>query len=385
MTYDVGDYEAALQEALRVADVDALRAEQARRIEAGEEKLLGIGVSTYVEITGFGGKELGSVRIEPDGSATVMSGTSAHGQGHATSFAMIVADRLGIPIEQIRYVQSDTRVVPTGGGTGGSRSLQLGGSAVAAAAAAVRDQARELAAQLLEAAPEDLELTDAGFTVSGVPGAVVDWPAAGGRRRGARHPAARPARRAPGRRDVPVRRARVGRRGRHRDRPGGAAAARRRRRLRPDPQPGHRRGAAARRDRAGHLSGPVGAVPLLRGRPAAHLDVRRLPDADRGRHDLVRDLQHRDPDPSQRARRQGHRRVRDDRLHSGGPERRGRRAAPPRRPPRRHPVHARARVAGRPGRPGRHPARPVARASGGLRHPRGSDRRGSTEAWRSRT
>ena len=113
-TYDVGDYEAALQEALRVADVDALRAEQSRRIEAGEEKLLGIGVSTYVEITGFGGKELGSVRIERDGSATVMSGTSAHGQGHATSFAMIVADRLGIPIERIRYVQSDTRVVPTG-------------------------------------------------------------------------------------------------------------------------------------------------------------------------------------------------------------------------------------------------------------------------------
>ncbi len=174
--YDVGDYEAALQEALRVADVDALRAEQARRIEAGEEQLLGIGVSTYVEITGFGGKELGSVRIEPDGSATVMSGTSAHGQGHATSFAMIVADRLGIPIERIRYVQSDTRVVPKGGGTGGSRSLQLGGSAVAAAATAVADQARALAAELLEAAPEDLELTDAGFTVSGVPGAVVDWP-----------------------------------------------------------------------------------------------------------------------------------------------------------------------------------------------------------------
>ncbi len=175
-TYDVGDYEAALQEALRVADVDALRAEQSRRIEAGEEKLLGIGISTYVEITGFGGKELGSVRIEQDGSATVMSGTSAHGQGHATSFAMIVADRLGIPIDRIRYVQSDTRAVPTGGGTGGSRSLQLGGSAVAAAASAVGDQARALAAELLEAAPEDLELTDAGFTVSGVPGAEVDWP-----------------------------------------------------------------------------------------------------------------------------------------------------------------------------------------------------------------
>jgi carbon-monoxide dehydrogenase large subunit len=175
-TYDVGDYQAALEEALRVADVDALRAEQARRIAAGEEKLLGIGVSTYVEITGFGGKELGSVRIEADGSATVMSGTSAHGQGHATSFAMIVADRLGIPIEQIRYVQSDTGLVPTGGGTGGSRSLQLGGSAVAAAASAVRDQARALAAELLEAAPDDLDLTDTGFTVSGVPGTAVGWP-----------------------------------------------------------------------------------------------------------------------------------------------------------------------------------------------------------------
>jgi len=175
-TYDVGDYQKALDEALRIADVDALRAEQARRIAAGEERLLGIGVSAYVEITGFGGMELGSVRIEPDGSATVMSGTSAHGQGHATSFAMIVADRLGIPVERIRYVQSDTRVVPTGGGTGGSRSLQLGGSAVAAAAAAVRDQARALAAELLEAAPEDLELTDEGFTVTGVPGTAVDWP-----------------------------------------------------------------------------------------------------------------------------------------------------------------------------------------------------------------
>ncbi|HRK48318.1 MAG TPA: xanthine dehydrogenase family protein molybdopterin-binding subunit, partial [Nocardioides sp.] len=132
MIYDVGDYQLALDEALRMADVAALRAEQARRIEAGEEKLLGIGISVYVEITGFGGSELGDVRIEADGSATVMSGTSAHGQGHATAFAMIVQDRLGIPMDKIRYVQSDTRLVRSGGGTGGSRSLQLGGSAVAA-------------------------------------------------------------------------------------------------------------------------------------------------------------------------------------------------------------------------------------------------------------
>ncbi|MXG88730.1 xanthine dehydrogenase family protein molybdopterin-binding subunit [Nocardioides flavescens] len=177
LTYDVGDYAGALDEALRVADVDALRAEQRRRIEAGEEVLLGIGVSTYVEITGFGGQELGVVRIDDDGGATVMAGTSSHGQGHATSFSMIVADRLGIPLEQVRYVQSDTREVERGGGTGGSRSLQLGGSAVAAAASAVRDRARELAAELLEAAPDDVEVGDGGFAVRGVPAAPVGWDA----------------------------------------------------------------------------------------------------------------------------------------------------------------------------------------------------------------
>ena len=92
----------ALEEALRVADVDGARAEQQRRREAGDARLLGIGVSTYVEITGFGGSEFGSVRDQRrTGSATVMSGTSAHGQGHATSFAMIVADRLGIPMDRI--------------------------------------------------------------------------------------------------------------------------------------------------------------------------------------------------------------------------------------------------------------------------------------------
>jgi carbon-monoxide dehydrogenase large subunit len=175
MRYDVGDYETALSEALRVAEVDELRAEQRRRREAGEPRQIGIGVSTYVEITGFGGTELGSVVIDADGGATVMSGTSAHGQGHATSFAMIVADRLGIPIEKIRYVQSDTAKVRSGGGTGGSRSLQLGGSAVAAAATAVRAQAVELAANMLEAAPEDIEVTDDGLRVSGVASATLGW------------------------------------------------------------------------------------------------------------------------------------------------------------------------------------------------------------------
>jgi carbon-monoxide dehydrogenase large subunit len=175
LRYDSGNYDLALTEALRIADIDTLRAEQRRRRDAGEVRQLGIGISTYVEITGFGGTELGSVRIEPDGSAVVMSGTSAHGQGHATSFAMIVADRLGVPMESISYLQSDTAVVPTGGGTGGSRSLQLGGSAVAAAALAVREQAVALAADLLEANSDDIEVSEDGVRVAGVPTPGYSW------------------------------------------------------------------------------------------------------------------------------------------------------------------------------------------------------------------
>lgn len=175
LTYDSGDYELAMTEALRVVDIDALRLEQRRRREAGEARQLGIGVSSYVEITGFGGTELGSVRIEPDGSVTVMSGTSAHGQGHATSFAMLVSDRLGVPMTSIHYVQSDTAAVRSGGGTGGSRSLQLGGSAVVAAARAVREQAVALAAELLEASPDDIEVSEEGLRVAGVPEPVCSW------------------------------------------------------------------------------------------------------------------------------------------------------------------------------------------------------------------
>jgi carbon-monoxide dehydrogenase large subunit len=173
--YDVGDFDLPLREALRIADVDALRAEQRRRREAGETRLLGIGIATYVEITGFAGTEFGSVTVHADGSATVSAGTSAHGQGHATSFAMIVSDRLGIPMERISFVQSDTARVRSGGGTGGSRSLQLGGSAVGRAADKVRERAREVAAGLLEASTGDIELVDDGFAVRGVPGASVSW------------------------------------------------------------------------------------------------------------------------------------------------------------------------------------------------------------------
>ncbi|MGH9001452.1 MAG: xanthine dehydrogenase family protein molybdopterin-binding subunit, partial [Acidimicrobiia bacterium] len=160
-TYDSGGYTDALDQAVRLAGYEELRAEQARRREAGERHQLGIGVSTYVEVTaGGGGSEWGSVEVHDDGSATVKAGTSAHGQGHATAFSMLVADRLGIPMAQIRFVQSDTAVVPRGGGTGGSRSLQVGGSAVLGAAEAVLERARRLAADQLEADPGDIVAAD---------------------------------------------------------------------------------------------------------------------------------------------------------------------------------------------------------------------------------
>jgi carbon-monoxide dehydrogenase large subunit len=176
MTYDVGDYDAALTEALRIADYDALLAEQAERRARGDRRLLGIGLATYVEITAQGGSEFGEVEVHSDGRVTVKAGTSAHGQGHATAYSQIVAGELGIPIERITFVQSDTALVPRGNGTGGSRSLQLGGSAVLGAVHSVLDQARHVAAGLLEAAPEDIVVTaDGGLAVAGVPARSRSW------------------------------------------------------------------------------------------------------------------------------------------------------------------------------------------------------------------
>ncbi|GAA3227425.1 xanthine dehydrogenase family protein molybdopterin-binding subunit [Pseudonocardia petroleophila] len=175
--YDVGDYDLPLREALRLVDVDKVREEQAARRESGDPVQIGIGVCVYVEITaGGGGSEFGSVTIHADGTATISAGTSGHGQGHPTAFAMLASDRLGIPMEKFTFVQSDTALVPRGSGTGGSRSLQLGGNAVVVAADDVLVQARRRAAALLEAAEDDVELTEDGeFGVAGVPSATVTW------------------------------------------------------------------------------------------------------------------------------------------------------------------------------------------------------------------
>ncbi len=175
--YDVGDYELALDKALEMSGYEELRKEQSERLKSGSRKLLGIGISSYVEITAGGsGSEYGSVRIEHDGSATLRVGTSSHGQGHATSFAMIVSEKLGIAIDKIKLVQSDTDLVPRGSGTGGSRSLQIGGSAIAGAADLVLETAKELAAKHLEASVDDIVVSDlGGLQVAGVPTSRLEW------------------------------------------------------------------------------------------------------------------------------------------------------------------------------------------------------------------
>jgi aerobic carbon-monoxide dehydrogenase large subunit len=175
--YDVGEYAKALDEAVRVAGYDELRREQTARRDRGDVRQLGVGVSAYVEVTAGGlFEEYGAVEVHEDGTVTATVGTSAHGQGHETAFAMIVAELLGVPMESVRIVQSDTALVPRGTGTMGSRSLQIGGSAVHKAGEQVLEKARQLAAHLLEAGVDDIVLHDgAKVGVAGVPATALSW------------------------------------------------------------------------------------------------------------------------------------------------------------------------------------------------------------------
>ncbi len=159
-TYDSGDYVGALDRALGAAGYDELRSEQARRRAAGDVVQLGIGVSTYVEITAgpVAGRENGSVQVRPDGTVRVLTGSSAHGQGHHTAFAMLVAEATGIDMGAIEVVHGDTALIPRGVGTFGSRSLQLGGAAVHEATGLAVDAGRAVAADLLGVDATEVEL-----------------------------------------------------------------------------------------------------------------------------------------------------------------------------------------------------------------------------------
>lgn len=177
-TYDSGRYLHTLETAAELANYESLRREQAERRARGDRNQLGIGIASYVEITAGGSsEEYAAVTVHPDGSATIAAGTAAHGQGHATSYAMIVSAATGIPIDRISHIDGDTDLLPRGGGTGGSRSLQLGGSAVVGARDALIDRARSIAAQQLEADVADvvIDVNNGTFHVAGVPATVLSW------------------------------------------------------------------------------------------------------------------------------------------------------------------------------------------------------------------
>jgi carbon-monoxide dehydrogenase large subunit len=181
--YDTGNYEGALDKALEIADYKGLRAEQARRRASGNGKLMGIGISSYIEICGFGPKgsapvglyESARMRIEQSGTVMVYTGSSPHGQGEETTFAQIVAEEYGIPVDNVMIMHGDTDSTPEGRGTYGSRTTAVGGSAVYTAAQRLKEKMKQIAAHMLEASASDVTLEDGKFSVAGSPQKSVSF------------------------------------------------------------------------------------------------------------------------------------------------------------------------------------------------------------------
>ncbi len=172
--YDSGEYARGLDMALELVDYKKLRQEQEKGRKKGD-KLMGIGLATYVEVCGFGPWEMGSVFMGDDAKVTVLTGTSPQGQGHQTTWAQIAADTLQIPMEDVDVKHGDTSVVPRGIGTFGSRSTAVGGSAVQSNSETIREKAKQIAAHVLEAAEADVTLKDGRFQVVGVPERTLTW------------------------------------------------------------------------------------------------------------------------------------------------------------------------------------------------------------------
>lgn len=176
--YDIGAYGRALDLVLEAAGYEELRRQQEQRRSRGDVKQLGIGLSTYVEVTnGIGEAEFGAIEITADGHAMVKTGSFSQGQGHETTFAQIVSERTGIPIERIDVIKGDTDIVLRGTGTYGSKSTQIGGVAAGQASEILVDKAKQLAADHLEASPDDmvLDLDSGRFHVTGAPEPGVGW------------------------------------------------------------------------------------------------------------------------------------------------------------------------------------------------------------------
>jgi carbon-monoxide dehydrogenase large subunit len=187
VVYDSGDFPQALDECLRLLDYDAAKAQQAKNLADKNAPLIGIGFSCWLEIAGFGPNgslegfghlaswESAQIRIAPDGSATIFIGSSPHGQGHETFVAQIASDELGIPFDRISVIHGDTATVLQGIGTMGSRGVPTVGSAVKVASERLMVRAKKIAAHLLEAAEQDIEVKDNAFNVRGTPGKKVSW------------------------------------------------------------------------------------------------------------------------------------------------------------------------------------------------------------------
>ena len=173
--YDTGNYIIALEKAMEIVDYQNLRAEQARKRSEG--KLMGIGISSYIEICGFGPKgtapvglyESARVRVEQSGTVMVYTGSSPHGQGEETTFAQIVAEEFSIPVENVMIMHGDTDSTPEGRGTYGSRTTAVGGSAVFNAVQRLKEKMTLIASHMLEASPSDVTLDDGKFSVAGSP------------------------------------------------------------------------------------------------------------------------------------------------------------------------------------------------------------------------
>jgi carbon-monoxide dehydrogenase large subunit len=163
--YDSGDFAALLDEALEKADYKGFSARE--RDSSARGMWRGIGLGQFLEVTAPGANELGDIRFEPDGTVLLSTGTHDHGQGHWTSFAQVVSAKLGIPFGKIRLMQTDSDALPTGNGTGGSKSIMASGNAFNEAADLVIEKARAAAADVLEAAVGDIEFVDGRLSVVG--------------------------------------------------------------------------------------------------------------------------------------------------------------------------------------------------------------------------
>jgi carbon-monoxide dehydrogenase large subunit len=186
LVYDSGNYAAAFDRLLAMIDYKKFRAEQAAARTRG--RWLGIGFSTYIEACSIapskvvgslgaqaGLYESGKIRVHPTGGVTVYTGSHAHGQGHETTFAQLVADELSIPLEQVEVVHGDTGAIPFGMGTYGSRSASVGGTALLMSVNKVKEKGKKIAAHLLEASPNDIEYVNGQFQVKGFPGKAVPF------------------------------------------------------------------------------------------------------------------------------------------------------------------------------------------------------------------